>query len=419
VGAYTGSGGFYGTFDQGGNVFEWNDAVIGGTSRGLRGGSWVSGESGLRSSFRIFNDPTLESEDLGFRVAGALPPAAAARPAALPKVSTSGPPARVIKALKKQVKTLKAQLAAATAVPPTPAPFVEMVKVGNAGNAADPEDGDNNVGGTQNFGAVPYEYSIGKYEVTLAQYVAFLNAVAATDTHGLYNGSMATDLNSAGITQNGASPSFTYSVIGTGTRPVTLVNWFDAARFCNWLHNGRPKGAQDAGTTETGAYALNGANSGVVITREATAKFWLPNADEWHKAAYHQPASQGGDTDNYWLYPTGSNTIPTVATVNEIGEITNDNENIANYAFGAVWNGQNGNLTSVGSGGAGSASHYGAFDMGGNVEEWTDFAEATFRFVLGGTFISTESAMRASERNRLNPVTHFPDLGFRVAGSVN
>ena len=72
----------------------------------------------------------------------------------------------------------------------------------------------------------------------------------------------------------------------------------------------------------------------------------------------------------------------------------------------------------MGSGGAGSASHYGAFDMGGNVEEWTDFAEATFRFVLGGTFFGTESAMRASERNRLNPVVHFPEMGFRVAGSV-
>ena len=32
-----------------------------------------------------------------------------------------------------------------------------------------------------------YAYNIGTYEVTTGQYVAFLNAVAATDTYGLYN----------------------------------------------------------------------------------------------------------------------------------------------------------------------------------------------------------------------------------------
>jgi hypothetical protein len=94
--------------------------------------------------------------------------------------------ARIIKKLKKQIATLKAQLAAATAVPPAPAGFIEMVAVGNAANAADPEDGDSWTGGVQNFGAVPYEFKIGKTEVSLAQYAAFLNAVAATDTHGLY-----------------------------------------------------------------------------------------------------------------------------------------------------------------------------------------------------------------------------------------
>ena len=48
---------------------------------------------------------------------------------------------------------------------------------------------------TTGYGAVAYNYSIGKYEVTLNQYVAFLNAVAETDNCGLYNAAMATDLN--------------------------------------------------------------------------------------------------------------------------------------------------------------------------------------------------------------------------------
>ncbi len=68
-GAFTGSGSFYGTFDQGGNVREWNDAVISGSSRGLRGGSWFDNDSFLRSLLRDGNAPSLESNLVGFRLA--------------------------------------------------------------------------------------------------------------------------------------------------------------------------------------------------------------------------------------------------------------------------------------------------------------------------------------------------------------
>ena len=40
VGAYTGSASPYGTFDQGGNVLEWNEQIVSGSDRGVRGGSW-------------------------------------------------------------------------------------------------------------------------------------------------------------------------------------------------------------------------------------------------------------------------------------------------------------------------------------------------------------------------------------------
>jgi formylglycine-generating enzyme required for sulfatase activity len=68
VGAFTQADSYYGTFDQGGNVFEWNDAIIS-ASRGLRGGSWGNDESNLRSSGRVDDDPALESDLVGFRIA--------------------------------------------------------------------------------------------------------------------------------------------------------------------------------------------------------------------------------------------------------------------------------------------------------------------------------------------------------------
>ena len=73
VGAYTSSPSYYGTFDQGGNLYEWNEAQINGRARGSRGGSWEviifdvnELSAGNRSNVP---PPTSEVEYLGFRVA--------------------------------------------------------------------------------------------------------------------------------------------------------------------------------------------------------------------------------------------------------------------------------------------------------------------------------------------------------------
>ena len=69
VGAFTNSASTYGTFDQSGNVYQWNDAVIS-PLRGLRGGSWdISLPTDLQSSDRNSGAPTGEDADIGFRIA--------------------------------------------------------------------------------------------------------------------------------------------------------------------------------------------------------------------------------------------------------------------------------------------------------------------------------------------------------------
>jgi sulfatase modifying factor 1 len=69
VGTYSNDASSYGTFDQGGNFWEWNDAVISGSSRGLRGGSLSNDEFYLRASYRDNSGPMDESDLVGFRVA--------------------------------------------------------------------------------------------------------------------------------------------------------------------------------------------------------------------------------------------------------------------------------------------------------------------------------------------------------------
>jgi len=67
----------YGTMGQGGNAFEWeetdfdltNGPAPGSFDRGLRGGIWVADSSFLLSSFRVPNDPAIEDQVVGFRVA--------------------------------------------------------------------------------------------------------------------------------------------------------------------------------------------------------------------------------------------------------------------------------------------------------------------------------------------------------------
>ncbi len=59
AGSYTYSASPYGTFDQGGNAWEWNETLDSGSFRGLRGGSFYDNAVYLSSSGRFDSGPTL------------------------------------------------------------------------------------------------------------------------------------------------------------------------------------------------------------------------------------------------------------------------------------------------------------------------------------------------------------------------
>ncbi len=251
---------------------------------------------------------------------------------------------------------------------------MSWTSIGNVNNAADPSTG---------YGAVGYAYNIGTYEVTNAQYVDFLNAKGASNTNGIFNGTMGTaGVYGSNITQTGVSGSYQYSVSSTyANMPVVGVTWFDAARFSNWLGNG-----QGSNSMETGAYTLAGAMSGI-ITANAGASVYIPSENEWYKAAYYN-----GANSTYSLYPNGLNTIT---------------------AADANYNGALGRATDVG---YGKASSSGTFGQGGNAWEWNDAViSGSSRGLRGGSWLLDVINLASSSRYGYVPSFEYYIIGFRVA----
>jgi formylglycine-generating enzyme required for sulfatase activity len=282
---------------------------------------------------------------------------------------------------------------------------------GNAGELSGEGAGPLGKGPDRVCGAVDYFYQIGKYEVTAGQYTAFLNAVADTDTYGLYNSRMWSDSFGCKIQRSGSSGSYSYSVAGDWEdRPVNYVSWGDAARFANWLHNGQPTGAQGLTTTEDGAYYLNGATSNaalLAVSRESDWKWAITSEDEWYKAAYHK---NDGVTGNYFDYPTSSDSVPSNDLINP------DPGNNANFYQSGYTIGSPYYRTEVGEF-ENSDSPYGTFDQGGNVWEWNEaILYGSCRGLRGVSFDAfAGDGLHASSRGRYDPSNEDVIIGFRVS----
>ncbi len=288
---------------------------------------------------------------------------------------------------------------------------ISLVPVGDPGNVADPLTG---------YGSVSYTYSMGEFDVTIGQYCQFLNAVAATDTYGLYNPGMAPGqvFRTLGIAQSGSSGNYSYSVAGSygqaANCPIFDINWGDAARFVNWLANGEPTGSEGTATTEAGPYTLDGATGTaalMAVTRNPGSHWVLPTVDEWYKSAYY---SGGGINSSYWTYATQSNATPS----NALSAMGTNNANFVvadngppNYGFTDYLNG----LTPVGAFAA-SPSAYGTFDQNGDVYQWNETAFfGNSRGCRGGAYGDGAGGMMSTTNEGSPPANTSSEFGFRVA----
>ena len=284
---------------------------------------------------------------------------------------------------------------------------IDWVTVGNPGNAG--EQSRLAQDDLTYYGAVDYEYKIGKYEITAGQYCEFLNAVATdalSDLHGVYNSNMWANDFGCKIQQIYNYPNYSYSVAPDyANRPVNFVSWYSCLRFCNWLHNGQPTGVQDATTTEDGAYNMSLGDS---VVRKPGARVWLPSENEWYKAAYHK---NDGVTGNYFDYPTSNDTVPGrdgLETTNP-GNNANHTYN-SNFLIGPPYY-----RTVIGEFEL-SDSPYGTFDQGGNINEWNEtLIESSSRGYRGGAFNSYSGFLKSDVQSYNTPNTQNHYIGFRVA----
>ncbi|MEC8215177.1 MAG: Ig-like domain-containing protein [Cyanobacteriota bacterium] len=244
-----------------------------------------------------------------------------------------------------------------------------------------------------------YDFYMGTYEVTNAQYAQFLNSVASVDDYYLYDKKMgATDLDQGlgGITRDGESGDYSYSVVPElANYPVTYVSFWDAARYVNWL---------STGSTEKGVYTMmpkQDDNKNEPIQRNQDAfddgAFALPSHAEWLKAGLYSSASD----PTLYAFPTQSDSIDV------------EQANIEGSSFSG--------LAPVGS--FDHPSPHGTYDQAGNAWEWLDdlseFEQSGLpaRFRKGGSFLHPVNRNSMSSMSPGKPRAasdQGSDWGFRV-----
>lgn len=393
---YAGNKSALGTFNQAGNVMEWVET----DGRMVLGGSLFLPADTLSLDYRDLEHPAKKLSSFGFRLARR------SGVDATQPLSFSAPVA--------PVATRETTSAPAAEAPGS----AQWTRIDTPGNLSDIKTG---------RGCVPYVYEISRTEITNAQYAAFLNAVASVDDrHRLYVEDMGTGV-VGGLLRTGPRGHHGYAAKpGFANRPATYLSWFSLARYANWLHYGMPSGPQTIGVTEgdssQGAYDTSGfadyARGGAdkkpthaTFSRNPGAKYFIPNDDEWYKAAYFDPEKRGWR--KYWNFPARTDVAP-----------PNEPSAGANFQRETLGEGPPFYVSEAGTFSA--TGHYGVQDLGGNVWEWLEGwrglgdgtcwrCDIPTKGLRGGSFNYIAAGLRNGNVDPGAPTDHYFVYGGRLA----
>ena len=249
---------------------------------------------------------------------------------------------------------------------PTPDYGHDFVTIGDPGNRP--------VNKTEapgfDIGRVDYRYRMNRTEITVGQWLGFVNSYAPY-YEGPTNWS---EFTSDWIVYDNSQGQ--YRAIAGSENYAANMGWRYAARYSNWLHNdkGLDQAAFENGAYDTSTFGRDD-DGNFTDQREhnADAKFWIPTLDEWTKAMHWDPAMNDGE-GGYWRYPHSSNVEPIVGPPG-VGET-----NAAMNAFFDV-----GAYADV-------MSPWGLFDGSGGRSEWLEDGEITRRYLRGSSWALSTNA---------------------------
>ena len=154
-------------------------------------------------------------------------------------------------------------------------------------------------------GRVAYPYRIAQTEVLTRQHLEFVEAYWP-----YYDGNPRSE-HFTGIfirgEQNGNG--YVYEILSGWEDSPNTMSLRMAARFCNWLHNGKvnEQWAFDNGVYDTSTFTRNPDRTyNDDYTRSNDARYWIPTLDEWYKAVYYDPDRSGPGNGGWWDQPARS-----------------------------------------------------------------------------------------------------------------
>lgn len=253
-------------------------------------------------------------------------------------------------------------------------------------------------------GAVGYEFRITRTEVTTSQWVEFAQAYAP-----FYAGQLnASAIAGTFMSWNSSQQRYVYSPLASNW--AIDPSWENAARMCNWLHNGRVNEAWafESGAYDTSTFTINADGSANhQMSRSPGAQFWIPSYDELVKAIFYDPDRYGQGQEGYWLYPNRSDSPP-ISGLPQNGGTTNAGLFLPYADVGMYPN---------------AASAWGVLDGSGSETEMTETVFDPFyrsRIRLGSSNATSSGFIEFVDRLDWVQLTVLPteQWGFRVAGVV-